>query len=78
MESNQSNAERSQEEMAQEYKKLKARNEWIKMNQKYLDQIQRKQLFFHRLIFAVVVFNLIVSLLNLGYGLSRIYQVWPW
>ena len=64
MESNQSKNERSQEEMAQEYKKLKARNEWIKMNQKYLDQIQRKQLFFHRLIFAVVVFNFIVSLLN--------------
>ena len=64
MESNQFKNERSHEEMAQEYKKLKARNEWIKMNQKYLDQIQSKQLFYHRLIFAVVVFNLIVSLLN--------------
>jgi hypothetical protein len=58
-------SERSQEEMAKEFKRLKARHEWIKMNQKYLDQIQSKQLFYHRLIFAVVVFHLLFNLICL-------------
>ena len=53
------------EEQILEYQKLKARNEWIQMNQKYLDQIQRKQLFFHRAIFWLVLVNLIVSFLFL-------------
>lgn len=51
------------EEQIREYQKLKARNEWIQMNKKYLDQIQRKQLLYHKLIFIVVCFNFINSLL---------------
>lgn len=59
-----SNPEATPEQIA-EYKKLKARNEWIKMNEEYLNQIQRKQLFFHKLILLFVIINLIVQLLNL-------------
>lgn len=52
-------------EQIEEYKKLKARHEWVKMNENYLNQIQRKQLFFHKLILLFVIINLIVQLLNL-------------
>lgn len=58
------NPEATPEQIA-EYQKLKARNEWIKMNQDYLDQIKRKQLFLHRTILLFVIINLIVQLLNL-------------
>lgn len=52
-------------EQIQEYNKLKARNEWIKMNEKYLNQIQRKQLLLHKIILLFVIINIIVQLLNL-------------
>lgn len=63
-ESNPTSQKPASEEQIKEYQKLKARNEWIQMNKIYLDQIQRKQLFYHRFIFWFVVFNLIVSLLS--------------
>lgn len=53
------------EDQIKEYQKLKARNEWIKMNQKYLDQIQSKQLFYHRWIFWLVVIDLLFNLIHL-------------
>lgn len=65
MESSQTPHVEATQEQVREYQRLKARNEWIQMNQKYLDQIQRKQLFFHRAIFWLVIVNLIVSLISL-------------
>lgn len=64
-ESNPTSQKPASEEQIKEYQKLKARNEWIKMNQKYLDQIQRKQLFYHRWIFWLVVIDLLFNLIHL-------------
>lgn len=65
MESPQTPHVEATEEQAKEYQRLKARNEWIKMNQKYLDQIQSKQLFYHRWIFWLVVIDLLFNLIYL-------------
>lgn len=60
------NPEATPEQIA-EYQKLKARNEWIKMNQDYLNQIRKVQLLYHRLILAgivlIILFNVIQLLL---------------
>lgn len=53
-------------EQIKEYQKLKARNEWIKMNENYLNQIQRKQLSFHKTILLLVIINIIFQLLILS------------
>lgn len=65
MESNQNPLLEVGSEQVKEYQRLKARNEWIQMNQKYLDQIQRKQLFFHRAIFWLVIVDLLSNLIHL-------------
>ena len=64
-ESSQTPHVKSTEEQIKEYQRLKARNEWIQMNKKYLDQIQNKQLFFHRAIFWLVIVNLLSNLIHL-------------
>lgn len=52
-------------EQIQEYKKLKARNEWIEFNRKQLDQIEHRRLFAVKLVTVISAINLIVSLINL-------------
>lgn len=52
-------------EQIQEYKKLKARNEWIEFNRKQLDQIESRRLFAVKLVTVIAFVNLIVSLINL-------------
>lgn len=52
-------------EQIQEYKKLKARNEWIEFNRKQLDHIESRRLFAVKLVTVIVFINLIVSIINL-------------
>ena len=65
MESSQTPHVEATDEQVKEYQRLKARNEWIQMNKKYLDQIQNKQLYFHRAIFWLVIVDLLSNLINL-------------
>lgn len=52
-------------EQIQEYKRLKARNEWIKMNENFLKETERKRLFHVRFVLVISITNLIVSLIYL-------------
>ena len=65
MESSQTPHVEATPEQVKEYQRLKARNEWMQMNQKYLDEIQHKQLFFHRAIFWLVIVDLLSNLIHL-------------
>lgn len=64
LKNNKNNPEATPEQIA-EYQKLKARNEWIKLNQDYLNQIRKVQLLYHRLILAGVILLLLFNLISL-------------
>lgn len=52
-------------EQIEEYKKLKMRNEWIKFNEKKLNEIEREKTRFARLSIFFSLMTFIVCLINL-------------
>lgn len=50
-------------EQVKEYQRLKARNEWIQMNQKYLDEIERKRLFINRTLLILMCLNILSNVM---------------
>lgn len=47
-----------------EYKRLKARNEWIKMNEKRLDEIEANKLRHEKTVLVLVIINIVLTVLN--------------
>lgn len=52
-------------EQIKEYQMLKARNEWIRMNEKYLKEIERKRLRYHRIVVLLLLSDIALTLIQL-------------